>query len=376
MEPETNGRPILETLPEPEAPILEALPETAYQKWRKAQRIPVFTGSHVQDLRTAETAPWSLVGQRGAIVSLADQEKNDGWLIEIESGGQTEILHHLCETTIYVVEGRGATTVWQTPDSKKQTIEWQAGSLFSPPLNCYYQHFNLDGQRPARVFAATTTPIMINLTRNPQFLFDCPYTFADRYDAADDYFTNPGRKIGVRLWQTNLVPDTLGFKLDRDNRGAGSTNMRFVMSSNAMSCHMSEFPTGTYKKAHRHGAGAEIIVLNGTGYSLLWFPGGKRLKVDWKPGSLFSPRGGEYHQHFNIGATPARYLAYTFGRLVVDDIRATGGAEVSEREGGWQVEYEDEDPEIYNLFERECATHGATVTLPRRARTATGGSSR
>lgn len=368
MEAEANGRPV-EALSETEyQPFLEALPETAYQKWRKQEGIPVYTGSYVQNLHTAEVAPWPRVGQRGAIVSLADQEKNDGWLIEIQPGRQTEVLHHLCEATVYVIEGRGATTVWQSAGSKKQTIEWQAGSLFSPPLNCYYQHFNLDGQRPVRLFAATTAPIMINLTRNPGFVFDCPYVFADRYDAADDYFTNPGRKIGIRRWQTNLVPDTLGFTLDRDNRGAGSTNMRFVMSSNAMSAHMSEFPTGTYKKAHRHGAGAEIIILNGTGYSLLWFPERDRLKVDWKEGSLFSPRGGEYHQHFNTGPTRARYLAYTFGNLVVDDVNATGGAEVSEREGGWQLEYEDEDPAIYALFEEECAKHGAVVTLPRRTR--------
>jgi quercetin dioxygenase-like cupin family protein len=368
MEAEANGRPMPETLAETYQPILETLPETAYQKWRKQQGVPVYTGSYVRDLHTAEVAPWSRVGQSGAIVSLADQEKNDGWLIEIQPGGQTETIHHLCEATVYVIEGRGATTVWQAAGSKKQTIEWQAGSLFSPPLNCYYQHFNLDGQRPARVFAATTAPIMMNLTRNPEFLFECPYAFTDRYDAADDYFTNPGQKIGTRRWQTNMVADTLGFKLDRDHRGAGSTNMRFVMASNAMSCHMSEFPTGTYKKAHRHGAGAEIIILNGTGYSLLWFAGGEPLKVDWQEGSLFSPRGDEYHQHFNTGKTPARYLAYTFGNLVVEDIHATRGAEVSEREGGWQIEYEDEDPEIYALFERECAKHGAAVTLPRASR--------
>ncbi|HZT08822.1 MAG TPA: ethanolamine ammonia lyase-activating protein, partial [Chloroflexota bacterium] len=122
-----------------------------------------------------------------------------------------------------------------------------------------------------------------------------------------------------------------------------------------------------YKKAHRHGPGAELIILNGVGYSLLWFPGGERVKVDWKEGSIFSPRDGEYHQHFNTGPTPARYLAYTFGSLVVDNTRAMRGAEVSEREGGWQIEYEDEDPEVYDLFARECARNGAEVTIPRRS---------
>jgi hypothetical protein len=38
---------------------------------------------------------------------------------------------------------------------------------------------------------------------------------------------------------------------------------------------------------------------------------------------------------------------------------------ISEREGGLQVDYADEDPEIYDLFVRECAKHGAEVKLPR-----------
>jgi hypothetical protein len=206
---------------------------------------------------------------------------------------------------------------------------------------------------------------MINLTRNVDFVFGCDFAFTDRYDVEEDFFTNPGKKVGTRLWQTNFIADTKTFGLDRDHRGTRSTNMAFLMSDNAMRAHISEFPTGTYKKAHHHGPGAELIILNGMGYSLLWLPGQERVKVDWKEGSIFSPRDGEYHQHFNTGSTPARYLAYTFGGLVVNNIRATRGAEVSEREGGSQIEYEDEDPEVYDLFERECVNHGVEVTLPR-----------
>jgi hypothetical protein len=76
----------------------------------------------------------------------------------------------------------------------------------------------------------------------------------------------------------------------------------------------------------------------------------------------------EYHQHFNTGPTPAAYLALRLGSLDHSGNEGRDGlpiSTISEREGGWQVDYEDEDPEVYALFERECAKNGATVTLPR-----------
>jgi quercetin dioxygenase-like cupin family protein len=347
--------------------------QTPYTLWRRGEGVPFYMGAHVDDLRTAEVTPWSRLGVKGAIVNLAAQEVTDGWLLEVPPGGQTEPIRHLFEASYYVLEGRGATTVWQPGTSSKQTVEWHEGSLFSPPLNCWYQHFNHDGQRPARLFTPTTAPLMMNAVRDADFVFNCDYAFTDRYAGDETYFTDPGRKINTREWQTNFLPDvrTIGLP-ERRERGAGNL-LFFWMAGNAMNLHISEFPPGTYKKAHRHGPGAEIIVLGGSGYTLLWSAGDhERVRVDWRDGSIFSPMGGQYHQHFNTGTTPARYLAYTFGGVVVNDTRDAGeGASMSEREGGWQIEYEDEDPAILAEFERECARNGAAVTLDHPLRGAT-----
>ena len=47
-----------------------------------------------------------------------------------------------------------------------------------------------------------------------------------RYSTDDDtFFTDPGKKIGVRRWQTNFIPDTRTFKLESwKERGAGGSN--------------------------------------------------------------------------------------------------------------------------------------------------------
>jgi mannose-6-phosphate isomerase-like protein (cupin superfamily) len=310
------------------------------------------------------------MGQKGALVTLAEQEEDDGHLVEVAPGGQTEVQHHLYESTIFVLDGRGATTFWQQ-GKPKQTVEWERGSLFSPPINCYYQHFNLDGQRPARLFSVTNAPMLMNIVRNAEFIFNDSYVFADRYDAEDDYFTDPGTHLGIRQWKTNFVPDLRTFKLDDyHERGAGGINMQIRLANNQMQCHISDFPSGTYKKGHKHGVGAHVLILSGIGYSLLWFKGEEPRKVDWKDGSVLSPKAMEYHQHFNTGPGRARYLALRLGNLDRSGNEAREGdglpiSTISEREGGWQVDYEDEDPEIYALYERECAKNGAKVVLPK-----------
>lgn len=331
---------------------------TPYQKWQEGEGIPRYTGSYCESLYTAEVKPWARVGQNGAFVNLAEQEADDGWIIEVAPRGQTEVLHHLFEMGIFVLDGRGATTFWQ-PGKPKQTVEWQRGSVFSPPLNCYYQHFNLDGNRPARIFAVTNAPMVINIYRSAGYVFSSNYVFADRYAGEEGYFGERGEQVEEQLWKTNFIPDLRAFTLkENPGRGVGNLRMGFHIANNQMAAHCSDFPPGIYKKGHRHGVGAHVILLEGQGYSLLWFQGQERRKVDWKDGSVLSPKDRQYHQHFNTGPTPARYLAFRLGAL--DPRRAF--AEDGRPE---QIEYEDEDPAIYDRYAAECARHGAQLVLAR-----------
>ncbi|MBM2811722.1 MAG: Gentisate 1,2-dioxygenase [Chloroflexi bacterium] len=342
--------------------------ETPYQRWQKEEGIPVVAGSYVGDLYSTEVAPWPRIGQAGAFVNLADQEQDDGWVIEIAPGGQTEVLHHFFEASTYILTGHGATTFWQE-GHPKQTVEWGRGSLFSPPLNCYYQHFNHDGQHPARMFTVTNAPMMINLMRSVDWVFGDSYVFADRYDGRENYFTDPGKRITKREWATNFVPDVRTFTLeDNPGRGIGNVRMGFAMAGNQLAAHMSEFPSGHYKQGHWHGVGAHVIILSGQGYSLLWFDGEERRKVDWKDGSVLSPKEGEWHQHFNTGQESSRYLAIRLGGL------DTNWSSRAPAEAGFYsgIAYDHEDPAIYDLYASECTRNGAKVVMPRPNYVATG----
>jgi gentisate 1,2-dioxygenase len=334
-----------------------------YARWQQLEGIPAHRGSYVENLYTAEVAPWPRLGQKGAFVNLAEQEHDDAWLVEVEPGGQTTVQHHLFEALIYVLDGRGATTVWQGSSDKKQTIEWQRGAVFAPPLNCFYQHFNLDGQKPARLFMVTHAPTMINFAgttlNNIDFVFSNPYVFTDRYNLEDDFFTAPGHRIAPRIeWKTNYIADVRTFKLDdKPERGEGSSNMHIHLGNNArLMSHISEWPVGTYLKGHRHGVGAHVIILDGDGYSLLWFEGEERKKVPWKDGAVLSPKEWEYHQHFNPGPYPVRYLAFRFQGFYAG---GRGGGQPD------QTEPANEDPAIYDDFEAECARNGVKPRYPR-----------
>jgi len=44
---------------------------------------------------------------------------------------------------------------------------------------------------------------------------------------------------------------------------AGGGHIRFNMAKGSMSSHISQFPVGTYKKAHCHGPSAHVIIRTG-----------------------------------------------------------------------------------------------------------------
>ncbi|MBF8264571.1 MAG: reactivating factor for ethanolamine ammonia lyase [Dehalococcoidia bacterium] len=344
--------------------------ETPYQMWQKVEGIPSIKGFYVEDLNTIDLAPWPRKGGKGAFINLEGSEHAiDAYVHEIPPGGASQPEKHFYEENIFVLQGRGASNVWVKEGDRKQTFEWQEGSFFSMPLNVWHQHFNGQGDKPARYVGVTRAPLMINYFHDLDLIFNCDFVFPSRYQAEEAFFSGKGKSYPGRVWETNFVADAYGFQLeDYKTRGAGSTNIHFEFTNSSLGGHISEFPVGTYKKAHCHGPGAEIILLSGYGYSLMWpKEAGERVKVPWKKGSMFVPPNQWWHQHFNAGREPARYLVFgssvKYGILKFRAYRE-GGPDLSFREGGIQCEYEDENPEIRQTFEAELAKEGLACKMP------------
>jgi quercetin dioxygenase-like cupin family protein len=344
-----------------------------YREFLATEGIPVYDEYSV-DCNTVALEPWERLGGLGAYVHLTGRSDFlTAYIHELPPGGQSKVEQHMFDKLMYVTSGRGATSI-ELPSGRKHTFEWGEGAAFGIPLNARHQHFNTSGTQPARLAAVSDLPLIMGTYHNTRFVFDNPFQFTERF-GDERYFSGEGEFRAVRpgrhQWETNFVPDLRALDLPIwHERGASGNSINLMFADCVLHSHISEFDAGTYKKAHFHDAGANIFLVSGHGYSLLWQAGQDPLdtvRVDWHPGVLFAPPDGPtYHQHFNTSPEPARYLVfgpfsnrrYRVLETLGTSAKAADVADVSAKQGGIQVEYEDEDPRILELFERECAKHG------------------
>ncbi len=333
-----------------------------YDEFIKREGIPNITGFAIDDLKTVPVKPWARMDCLGTYINLDGTGRtNDAYVAEIPPGKKMAPEKHMFEEDILVVAGRGATLVGDPKNPS--SFEWKTGSVFSVPLNQWHQHVNASGTEPARFLAVTTAPLLMNYFHNEEFIFNNPFVFEDRITDTREYQGEGRMWTGytgrVNVWETNFIPDIETFQtFTWKERGAGGSSVMFELAHNTHAAHVSQFPVGTYKKAHKHGPGAHVIIISGTGYSLLWPDSGKVpedvIRVDWKPGAMVVPPNGWFHQHFNGGNDPARYLAFRWGSQRYDfslGVVMEGEADISVKLGGNQIEYEDEHPWIHDTFQ-------------------------
>jgi oxalate decarboxylase/phosphoglucose isomerase-like protein (cupin superfamily) len=332
--------------------------ESPYTRWVAAEGLDIIAAHYVPDLRTVELKDWARRGGRGVFINHeATRTSNDCYVCEIPAGGALAPQKQLFEEMILVLDGQGSTKVWNSAGAEV-VFEWQAGSLFAIPLNCNHQHFNGSGQKAARFVSSTNLPPIMNLYDDAEFIFGTARDFPNRFNGEPDYFSPKGEQKGLLL-DTNFVADAVNLPLiEAKERGAGGGHIRFAMAKGSMNSHISQFPTATYKKGHRHGPGAHVIILSGEGYSLMWPEGEQPRRYDWGPGALIVPPNMWFHQHFNVGTKPARYLAFKHEVVSVRNAQGVPKAWISQRIGGDQIDYADELPYVRETFREALARHG------------------
>lgn len=338
-------------------------PPAFYDAWQEGEGIPIYKVFHVDNMADVKLGPWERYGCDAAFVNLADPYITTAIILEIPPGKETKPVRHMFETWCYIISGNGQTTIEQPDQGQPASVTWHDRALFGPPLNTRYVHRNLDKKKPARMLMVTNAPLTLNLFHNAEFVFNNPFVFQDRFDGRQGFFNEGSEHLGGRVARTNFIPDTLAYQLLQwKDRGFGAKSFHMSMSDHTSAVHLSEFEVGTYKMAHRHGPGAHVVILQGTGYSLVWKEGEQPRRVDWREGSMFAPPEWWFHQHFNTGPEPARYLALRRGGSPEHPMKIgmSGGKDAPD-----QIEYEEEPAWIYDTYADELAKNGVEILQPR-----------
>src|SRR5206468_6732532 len=185
--------------------------------------IPIYRGIGVRRVQDMPLKPWSRMGGQGTFIQLYGTEGKWGcYVIEVPGAGALNPERHMYEEIMVVVEGRGTTEIWTDGQKKPHTFEWQKCSMFSIPLNCWHRIVNAVSC-PALMLVASTAPIVMNLYRDTDWIFNCPVTFPKRFDGSADFFKpkddiTPDPLRGLAMRKSNLIPDIINGQLFLDNR--------------------------------------------------------------------------------------------------------------------------------------------------------------
>ncbi len=342
---------------------------SSYQEFVRLEGAPLYEGSALEDLASLTLADWERRGGKVAYTRLGNQEIHSLQIVEIPPGGQLKPEHHMYDAVMFVMGGRGATEIWQEGEPKR-TVEWQQGSLLAVPMNAWHAEFNGSGSEPARILFGTNMPRVMNFYNNLDFVFNCPFQFTDRYSYSDSAYFERERHWNLRMSETNFIPDVRNFSLDTyKERGARTAIMRLAMSNVNLGMHIMSVGEGTYATAHRHDAGAHVIVVEGTGYELLYMPGQEkdRLKVPACPYAVVAPKNNEFHHHFNSGKGEYKMLAFRGMGLRYGHGRSYDPSRAAQTKDPYQtifaIPFEREDPAIREEYYAELAKNGVEARL-------------
>jgi hypothetical protein len=95
----------------------------------------------------------------------------------------------------------------------------------------------------------------------------------------------------------------------------------------------------------------------------MWPEGEEPKRYDWEVGTLIVPPNMWFHQHFNTGTTPARYLAFKHEVVSIRNAQGVPKAWISRRLGGDQIDYADESPIVRTTFAEALAKNGLSPRM-------------
>jgi len=212
-------------------------------------------------------------------------------LTEILPGGSGPMHRQLCESTMFVLQGRGHTLV------NGRKFEWEKGDILFVPLFAWHQHVNT-GRETVRYARMSTAPLYHYLGVYREERLDPPPS----WERADQESGPIGKVI--------LKKDEW-IRGNWEAQGEGATTLfEFDYRIPTTRQIPSRVEPGQIGNMHRHASEAQIFIYQGRGFSTL-----NHMRVDWEEGDVIRVPLFAWHQHTNTGDVPTIHMKNTSAGL-------------------------------------------------------------
>jgi mannose-6-phosphate isomerase-like protein (cupin superfamily) len=263
-----------------------------YLNWVKAEGATIHEGAAL-NLLALDVKPWARFGMNGAVCHVEGRcDYLSAFLFAPDAGQLSAPVRHTYEEVFYVLAGSGETQITLS-DGHEITIEWSEKKLFAVPINATARH--KAGASGARFVAISDFRYLMGLYRNEKFLFGNVSPLHGRQKRAVD--------AGLLADPCTLAPS-----LDELTPVA--------LADLSVGVDLTTLNPKSSTIARRQMQGRHLLGVDGQGFSLSFSsPNSDMHRIDWRHGMLFGSKGMQFHQHFNGGAEPARFIAVELGSM-------------------------------------------------------------
>ncbi len=269
---------------------------------------------------------------------------------------------HNIEAVIYILQGRGYSVI----DGVR--YDWEPGDFLCVPIFAWHRHLNPSDENMIYV-AATTGPLGMALgtaiyeddrfpenwvfgqdgdeslktlipgganTTKVTYSHDTDHHLSPMDSLYGEHLSFAANEEGLRR-QSKVLMRGKDLRLEKTRMGhlAYVVDPKVGFRTRVLGTLLAEIPPGCHSGAHRHLYEEVNYVIRGRGYSII-----EDRRVEWKAGDALCIPVFGWHQHFNTGAEPARFLVHhnrpfmeNLGHMLVQQGEKANGMELTAEEG-------------------------------------------
>lgn len=235
---------------------------------------------------------------------------------KLDPNGKSKAQKHLYEKMIYVIEGRGHTLIWRDEKSDPVRLDWEAGDLFSTPVNFRHQHVNDSSSEEAALYHVTTKPL-IDIVLGEGFGQNVQYAddsiWEEYYPIKEPVPTGNVTEAYVEMKGGFIVKNIDDMELPYNRPGHfGIAFLPFegrnMAGNNLFELQIFDLEPPTESPYNSHPWEVVYYVLKGNGAGLFHMEGEPPEYLTFEEGDVFFERSNKWHWHAPLKGSKYRII--------------------------------------------------------------------